>query len=114
MTNQDFNFDPLPGDLPAQPAAPPADKPAGKKRGRKPKADKPERKKREAKAADPTALHIPSDRIRILEPGEKVTGWATASKQKPNISPYPLIRQLMVLSEAERRHVLDALNEVFG
>ena len=113
MTNQDFNFDPLPGDLPAQPAArPPADKPAGKKRGRKPKGEgkKPARKP----AAAPTALHIPSDRIRILEPGEKVTGWATASKQKPGISPYPLIRQLMVLSEAERRHVLDALNEVFG
>ena len=108
MTNQDFNFDPLPGDLPAQPAAPPADKPAGKKRGRKPKPDKPERKKR---AREITGVTITAP---AYGPAAVEVTTAPIKKPKPEVSPYPLIRQLMVLSEAERRHVLDALNEVFG
>ena len=99
MTNQDFNFDPLPGDLPAQPAArPPADKPAGKKRGRKPKGEGKKLARKE----------------RIGTGGDAPIEVAPIKKPKPEVSPYPLIRQLMVLSEAERRHVLDALNEVFG
>jgi len=109
MTNQDFNFDPLPGDLPAQPAArPPADKPAGKKRGRKPKPDKLERKKR---AREITGVTITGT---AYGPAAVEVTTAPIKRLKPEVTPYHLIKQLMVLPETQRRQILEALNEVFG
>ena len=114
MNTENFQFDPLPGDPPPAEQAPA--KPERKRRGPKPGAT---RKKRGAAKA-------PRQVTGIILTNPSPDGTATAKvttaplkpkrepAPKPQVTPYHLIKQLMVLPEAQRRQILEALNEVFG
>lgn len=128
MTNDPktaFEFDPLPGDLPGDAVKQGSDEPTviaapEKKRGRKPKAVKPERKKRgprrvQASATEPiTITDLTAHVAAVAEHQKKIRKPRKHHGGKSAPIEYDIIGQIMLLSLAQRRRVLAALNKVFG
>ncbi len=115
-----FEFDPLPSDKPESPIV----DEAPTKRGRKPKAEKKERKKRGPRRVQ-TATE-PLGATLAVDDGRRATVADLALPLKKTRKPrkhhggkstpveYEIIGQIMLLSMAQRRRVLAALNKVFG
>jgi len=127
-TKPAFEFDPLPGDSPAEGGLggpgglPKPEEPAAggqverPKRGRPAKAGKPERKKR-----GPRRVSVATTDPQTAAPETVVP---TTGPQKPerkkrqpksDLPPeYAIIRQMLDMSESVRKRVMAALDKVFG
>ncbi len=108
-----FEFDPLPGD--AKPAEQPTqfksvDLVAPKKRGRKPKPEKKERKKRGPRRVQAPMELIPVAAIVAEQPLAKKIRKRREHKDLPELS---FIQLLMHLTEKQRKRVMFALNKIF-
>ncbi len=102
-----FEFDPLPGE---QVPTLGTTTPSPKKRGRKPEATKPERKKRGPRRVQTAAEPLAPVAQTIVEHSTK-TRKRRAKADPPELS---FIQLLMHLSEKQRKRVLDVLNKIFA
>ncbi len=127
-----FEFDPLPGDPRPADARPGDAKPAEaaapaepKKRGRKPKTEKKERKKRGPRRVQASVIVSGEvTPVNVLTagggnnpyPGDKITIVKTrkARRAKADLPEIALIKVLMELSDKQRERVLSVLTKVFG